>query len=148
MIQSLISGLTSKLSGLISIAQKVAGVIAKVIPGSPVKEGPLRSLNHGHAGGQIIEMLVDGINARRRDLVAAARSVSIPLAAAVNAAPSALVTSPTGGARLGTTTPVPGRVYAPSVVVNNPPPVSGERQVLDALSKVETLYNPLGVLVG
>jgi hypothetical protein len=43
---------------------------------------------------------------------------------------------------------VPGRVYAPNVTVNNPPPVSGERQVLDALHKVETLYNPLGVLVG
>jgi hypothetical protein len=73
----LIAGLTSRLGGLISIAEKVASVIAKVIPGSPVEEGPLRVLNRGHAGKQIIQMLIDGIEARRSDLAAAMRNVSL-----------------------------------------------------------------------
>lgn len=64
-VGSLISGLTSKLGGLISIAQKVAGVIAKVLPGSPVREGPLRVLNNGHAGKSIVDMLIAGIASKQ-----------------------------------------------------------------------------------
>jgi TP901 family phage tail tape measure protein len=104
-VGSLISGLTSRLGGLMSIASKVASVIAKVLPGSPVKEGPLRALNHGHAGGQIIKMLVDGINARRSDLIAAARSVSVPLGDTLVASPLAMAGAATGGTRSGAAAP-------------------------------------------
>jgi TP901 family phage tail tape measure protein len=146
-IGRLISGLESRLGGLISVASKVAGAIAKVIPGSPVKEGPLRSLNHGHAGGQIIQMLIDGINARRSDLLAAARSVALPIADAASTVPVALAGSASRTATIAGGASVGGRVYSPKVTVNNPPPVPGERQVLDALSKLEALHNPLGVFL-
>lgn len=65
MVGSLISGLTSRLGGLISVAEKIAGIIGKVIPGSPVKEGPLRVLNNGYAGKQIVNMLAAGIASRQ-----------------------------------------------------------------------------------
>lgn len=35
--------------------------IGKLIPGSPVKEGALKVLNHGHSGGEIVKMLISGI---------------------------------------------------------------------------------------
>jgi phage-related protein len=64
-VGSLISGLTSRLGGLLEIAGKVAGAIAKVLPGSPVREGPLKVLNNGRAGKAIIDMIAGGISARQ-----------------------------------------------------------------------------------
>jgi TP901 family phage tail tape measure protein len=64
-VGSLIAGLTSRLGGLLEIAGKVAGAIAKVLPGSPVREGPLKVLNNGRAGKAIIDMIAGGISARQ-----------------------------------------------------------------------------------
>lgn len=148
-ISQLVSGITSRIEGAVSAVRNAVGRIASLIPHSPVKEGPLKVLNRGRAGRQIIQMLIDGINARRSDLAAAARSVTFPVAERVSTIPAALAASASRSTRVGTTEPVAGRVYAPNVTVNNPPPVSGERQVLDALSKLETLYSPFqGVYVG
>jgi TP901 family phage tail tape measure protein len=68
-IQSLINGIGSMAGALADKAKSVIGDgIGKLIPGSPVQEGPLRVLNGGYAGKQIVRMLVDGINAQLPDL--------------------------------------------------------------------------------
>lgn len=67
-IQSLIDGMQAKFGDLAAKAAQVAGIIAAVVPGSPVKKGPLRVLNNGYAGGQIVNMLADGMNSRMNAL--------------------------------------------------------------------------------
>lgn len=81
-IQGLISGMEAMFGRLSDIAGKVASIIGKVIPGSPVEEGPLRVLNHGYAGKQIVRMLAEGINDNVGLLNRTARDLSTRLSAA------------------------------------------------------------------
>lgn len=61
LISGLISGMTSKLDALRSKASEIAGAIKGFFPGSPVKEGPLRSWNGGGAGSRLVDLLVQGM---------------------------------------------------------------------------------------
>ena len=81
-IQGLIDGIGSLASGPIDAIKGIVGGIADFLPGSPVKKGPLRVLNRGHAGSQIVSMLAGGIDSQR---------------AAMEASMSALVTVPRPG---------------------------------------------------
>lgn len=62
-VQGLINGITAKLGALKAKASELAGIIKDHLPGSPVKTGPLRVLNKGYAGGQIVKMVADGMTA-------------------------------------------------------------------------------------
>lgn len=55
------SGIRSRIGEVVAAARAVAGAIAGLLPGSPVRYGPLRVLNRGYAGGQITQMLADGM---------------------------------------------------------------------------------------
>lgn len=61
MMNMLAAGIRDRLSAAYDALKSAAGKLASLVPGSPVKEGPLRSLNNGHSGGQIMEMLAKGI---------------------------------------------------------------------------------------
>lgn len=63
-IEGLIRGITDKIDALRKKTQEATKIISDMIPGSPVKKGPLRVLNHGYAGGQIVNMLADGMSKR------------------------------------------------------------------------------------
>lgn len=60
-IGGLIAGIEAMFGRLSSAASKIAGIIGKFVPGSPVEEGPLRVLNRGYAGKQIVRMLAEGM---------------------------------------------------------------------------------------
>lgn len=60
-VSGLINGIESMFGALASKAAALADKVASVLPGSPVKEGPLKVLNRGYAGKQIVRMVVDGI---------------------------------------------------------------------------------------
>lgn len=62
-ISGLIEGLTSKINALKDKINQITGIIKDHFPGSPVKVGPLRVLNHGYVGKQIVKMIADGIAA-------------------------------------------------------------------------------------
>lgn len=74
-VSNLISGLMSKIPSLRSAVSQIAGMIAGFLPGSPVKTGPLRSLNHGYAGGQIIKMVTSGMERQLNKLEAMAHGM-------------------------------------------------------------------------
>jgi len=46
---------------VISAARNIAQKVRDLLPGSPVKEGPLKILNQGHSGKEIVKMLAMGI---------------------------------------------------------------------------------------
>ena len=46
---------------VIKAAQDVVAKVKNLLPGSPVKTGPLKSLNHGHAGKEIMNMIASGM---------------------------------------------------------------------------------------
>ncbi len=62
-VTNLVKGLKSVLGKVKSIANEIAQAVADRIPGSPVKEGPLKVLNEGYAGKKIAEMIADGMRA-------------------------------------------------------------------------------------
>ena len=103
-IQGLIDGITSKIKALTNSIKKVTDKVSKFLPGSPVREGALRVLNRGYAGGQIVDMLARGIRGRVGELVAATRRaagaaslpVRLPLTVS-GAAGAALPGSPSTG---------------------------------------------------
>lgn len=61
LIQGLINGITSKIGDIGSAMKGVAGKIKGYLPGSPVKEGPLKSWNNGGAGLRLMTLLAGGI---------------------------------------------------------------------------------------
>ena len=82
-VQGLIDGITAMFGTLKRKAGELTKFISDHLPGSPVKTGPLRVLNHGYAGKQIVQMVMDGMV-----------SMQAPLASTMDAliSPAALVT--------------------------------------------------------
>ena len=82
-VQGLIDGITAMFDTLKRKAGELTKFISDHLPGSPVKTGPLRVLNHGYAGKQIVQMVMDGMV-----------SMQAPLASTMDAliSPAALVT--------------------------------------------------------
>lgn len=55
-------GIVDGINAAVDAAKEAADRLAEYVPGSPVREGPLKVLNQGYAGKQIMRMLADGIN--------------------------------------------------------------------------------------
>jgi phage-related protein len=89
-IQGLINGITSMINAVTAKIHELTSIIKDHLPGSPVKRGPLMVLNRGHAGQEIVGMLIDGIADMARPLADAMSGVTlnaVPLAASHNSAP-------------------------------------------------------------
>lgn len=67
-VRGLINGIKSAIDSLRNAVDELTGIIADHLPGSPVKKGPLKVLNHGYAGGQIVQMIADGMESKQRAL--------------------------------------------------------------------------------
>lgn len=60
-IQGLVDGITGAISKVTDAISSVTDTIASYLPGSPVREGPLRVLNRGYTGKKISQMVADGV---------------------------------------------------------------------------------------
>lgn len=79
MIRMLASGMASQAQAAVNKIRDIASSIADYIPGSPVRTGPLRSLNNGRAGRLMMAMLTDGVVRGAGGLQAAmAGAVALP----------------------------------------------------------------------
>lgn len=68
-----VAGIRSMFQPAIDAAEAIFSAIASRVPHSPVKEGPLRVFNNGAAGKKLVQMgLIDGFDASRADVAAAA----------------------------------------------------------------------------
>jgi TP901 family phage tail tape measure protein len=67
-IQGLIDGIGAMVGKVTDAIHKVTSIISNALPGSPVKEGPLKVLNRGYAGKQIVQMIIDGVETRTAPL--------------------------------------------------------------------------------
>ena len=74
------AGITSNLGVIRNAAAAATGILGKYLPGSPVREGPLRVLNNGYAGGQIVKMIADGLVKESPTLRSAAQITAAILA--------------------------------------------------------------------
>lgn len=63
LIQGMIDGIKSMIGAVGDAIGGVADTVKGFLPGSPVKEGPLRSWNNGGAGKRLMALLADGITA-------------------------------------------------------------------------------------
>lgn len=105
MIQRMIDGIGSMFGAL---KDKASGLfnstIGKLLPGSPVKEGPLLKLNRGHAGKEIVKMLITGIDSMAPALRTAMDGAVTPLAGGGYATPGpGSLATPRGRGRAGRT---------------------------------------------
>lgn len=91
LIQTLISGITSKIGAVGDAMGNVASKIKGYLPGSPVKEGALTSWNNGGAGKRLTAMLAEGITAGSGQVVAATSKMSADVANAAGAAQGRLI---------------------------------------------------------
>ncbi len=79
MIRSLANGMASMASAAVDRVRSIVGEISSLIPGSPVKKGPLRALNNGRAGRNIIRMLMGGVDDEAGNLQRAfSRALGLP----------------------------------------------------------------------
>jgi phage-related protein len=94
LIGGLIDGIKSKAGDVGSAMSGIAGKIKGFLPGSPVKEGPLKSWNHGNgtsaAGRRLIASLAEGIEAGAPWIKSAMEKVLDTLSKQVDAAKSKL----------------------------------------------------------
>jgi TP901 family phage tail tape measure protein len=95
-IQGLIDGILAMVGKAKDAVSGVVGAVKGLLPGSPVKEGPLTVLNRGYAGKQIIQMLIDGIEGQKSAL-RDAMSMSVAPAAAIAQPGSASLPKPRAG---------------------------------------------------
>lgn len=61
-IRGLANGITNGIKYVTGAINNVTGWIKAHLPGSPVREGPLRVLNNGYAGKQIVKMIAAGMS--------------------------------------------------------------------------------------
>jgi hypothetical protein len=73
LIQGLIDGITGKIDDAISAVRDGVGKIRDLLPGSPIKEGPLKSWNRGGAGRRLMQTLAYGIERERGKTVQSAK---------------------------------------------------------------------------
>lgn len=71
-------GIRAAVSRVRSAISSVTSAISRHLPGSPVREGPLRVVNRGVAGSKIVDMIADGIDGERSTLTASLDSVMSP----------------------------------------------------------------------
>lgn len=91
-VQGLIDGIRSKIPDVGGAMGDLATAIRNHMPGSPVKEGPLRAWNYGNgtslAGRKLISGLAEGMNAERSSIADSSRliaSAAMPAFASVGA---------------------------------------------------------------
>lgn len=80
-IGGLIDGIKSMIPDVGGALSAVGDKIGGFLPGSPVKEGPLKVLNRDYAGGQVVQMVVSGIMSQLpalRKAMAMTMGVSLP----------------------------------------------------------------------
>lgn len=75
-LRGLADGIKSAARAPVDAVKNVAGRIRNLLPGSPVRDGPLRTLNRGRAGRAIGEMVASGLDDSRRDVARAAERVA------------------------------------------------------------------------
>lgn len=63
LIQGLADGVAAKISAVIEKVRAAVAKIKAMLPGSPIKEGPLKSWNNGGAGKRLMGLLASGIAA-------------------------------------------------------------------------------------
>lgn len=84
-IAGLASGVRAAGQKVVDAALAVVNKVKSLLPGSPVKDGPLKVLNHGYAGGEIVRMIAAGIKRETPKLeglaLAMSASVARPIAA-------------------------------------------------------------------
>lgn len=74
-VTSLANGITNEAHKAYDALTGLVGKLKGLLPGSPVKEGPLMSLNNGAAGKKIVQMIGDGITSARGGLLVKARGL-------------------------------------------------------------------------
>lgn len=66
LIQGFINGIEDKIRALRNAIGRVMDVVGRFVPGSPVREGPLKVFNQGKTGKLLMEMFADGIEQGQR----------------------------------------------------------------------------------
>jgi TP901 family phage tail tape measure protein len=72
LVQGIIDGIGSMAKKLYDKMKDTLGPLGKLLPGSPIKDGPLVKWNHGAAGKKLMNFLADGINEGRKAALMAA----------------------------------------------------------------------------
>lgn len=67
-IQGLLDGIESMINAVADKINSVTDKIGRFLPGSPVREGPLKVLNRGHSGKEIVKMVIGGISSMEGEL--------------------------------------------------------------------------------
>jgi phage-related protein len=75
-IEGLARGIRAAIGAVTGAISSVTSKIKRFLPGSPIKEGPLRSWNNGGAGKRLAGFLADGLYAARGDVAAAASQMA------------------------------------------------------------------------
>lgn len=75
-IQALAGGITAGLSAVRSAVGKITSAIGRFFPGSPIKEGPLKSWNNGGAGIRLMDAFASGVTSSLPDLQRASARVA------------------------------------------------------------------------
>lgn len=144
MVSALIRGITSKIQAAADAIGRLASRLAAKLPGSPVKEGPLRVLNRGRAGQQIVEMLIGGINSRRSHLSYAAGQLAaafaLPGGTGLPSGQVAVAAALGGGRAPAVSSSSSTRSQVSNFVINAAPDVPTPQQILRVLSYAEALH--------
>jgi hypothetical protein len=125
-IRGLIDGIKSSPGAIVDAIKGIAGKFARFLPGSPVREGPLKILNNGRAGKAIVRQLVAGMNAATGLL---RRQADATAAAALGSASAPISPAALAGARTAGAAPIVVNLAVPPVA----DPAEVGRQVVKAL---------------
>jgi hypothetical protein len=92
LIQGLVNGIKAMIGAVTGAISGIASKIKGFMPGSPIKEGPLKPWNTGRPGEQLINMVADGIRSNLAPIEEAFNGLAIPVPT-VLASPEVAVTA-------------------------------------------------------
>lgn len=73
---TLAAGVERTIGAVVGKVQAAANKIKSLLPGSPIKAGPLKSWNNGGAGKKLMELLAQGIAAGSKGVLSAAATIA------------------------------------------------------------------------
>lgn len=138
LMSGLARGIGERISAVTDMVRRAAQRIKDLLPGSPVKDGPLTSWNNGGAGKRLMGMLADGITAGTPGVRGALTSaldvvdlagVSLGGAGYANRRMAATAAPPQAG---------PSRTYQVNITGTLDPSLS-EESIVNALRRMELL---------
>ena len=136
LIQGLADGVAAKIGAVVDKVKEGLNKIKSLLPGSPIKDGPLVGWNNGGAGKRLMDLVIDGVQSR------------VPaLSSVLDGVTSSLSLDGSGGASVALSAAGGGTGGGATFTFSGTPSTLEGRAIVDALQAYTKVNGPVRIQV-